>query len=117
MIAPAAEALDAALNALDLAGQALDQALRDADFDPRELERVEERLFALRAAGRKYGVPVDALASRAEKFAAELAALDAGEARLSQLTREAEAAESPMRRRRGRCWRRARKPPPRSMPK
>ncbi|MGB6493283.1 MAG: DNA repair protein RecN, partial [Methylocella sp.] len=94
LIAPAAEALDAALNALDLAGQALDQALRDADFDPRELEHVEERLFALRAAGRKYGVSVDALASRAEKFAAELAALDAGEARLSQLTREAEAAES-----------------------
>jgi DNA repair protein RecN (Recombination protein N) len=94
LVAPAAAALDAALNALDLAGQALDQALRDADFDPRELERVEERLFALRAAGRKYGVPVDALASRAEKFAAELAALDAGEARLSQLAREVEAAES-----------------------
>jgi DNA repair protein RecN (Recombination protein N) len=93
LVAPAAAALDAALNALDVAGQALDQALRDADFDPRELERVEERLFALRAAGRKYGVPVDALASRAEKFAIELAALDAGEARLSQLTREAEAAE------------------------
>jgi DNA repair protein RecN (Recombination protein N) len=94
LIAPAATALDAALNALDFAGQALDQALRDADFDPLELERVEERLFALRAAGRRYGVPVDALASRAEKFAAELAALDAGEARLSQLAREAEAAGS-----------------------
>ncbi|MGH6850812.1 MAG: DNA repair protein RecN [Methylocella sp.] len=94
LIAPAAEALDAALNALDFAGQTLDQALRDADFDPRELERVEERLFALRAAGRKYGVPADALASLAGKFAAELAALDAGEARLSQLAREAEAAES-----------------------
>jgi DNA repair protein RecN (Recombination protein N) len=94
LIAPAAEALDAALNALDLAGQVLDRALLDADFDPSELERVEERLFALRAAGRKYGVPVDALALLAEKFAAELAALDAGEARLSQITREAEAAES-----------------------
>ena len=94
LIAPAAEALDAALSALDLVGEALDQALRDADFDPRELERVEERLFGLRAAGRKYGVPVDALASLAGKFAGELAALDAGEARLSNLTREAEAAES-----------------------
>ncbi|MGH6839926.1 MAG: DNA repair protein RecN [Methylocella sp.] len=94
LIAPAAEALDAALNALDLAGQALDQALREADFDPRELERVEERLFGLRAAGRKYGVPVDALASLAEQFAAELAALDSGEARLSQLTQEVEAAQS-----------------------
>jgi DNA repair protein RecN (Recombination protein N) len=94
LIAPVTEALDAALTALDLAGQVLDQALRDADFDPHELERIEERLFALRAAGRKYGVPVDALPALAEKFAVELAALDAGEARLIALTRELEAAES-----------------------
>ncbi len=93
MIAPAAEALDAALSALALAGEALDRALRDAHFDPRELELVEERLFALRAAARKYGVPADALALLAEKFAGELAAHDAGEARLIQLTREGAAAE------------------------
>ena len=36
-------------------------ALRAAEFDPRELERTEERLFALRAAARKYDVPVDEL--------------------------------------------------------
>jgi DNA repair protein RecN (Recombination protein N) len=94
LIAPVAEALDAALNAFDLAGQAVGQALRDADFDPRELERIEERLFALRGAGRKYGVAIDALAALAEKFAAELADLDAGETRLIALKREAEAAES-----------------------
>jgi len=94
LIAPVAEALDAALRALDFAGQALDQALRDADFDPRELERIEERLFALRAAGRKYAVPADGLSALAEKFQAELADLDACEARLAALTREAEAAES-----------------------
>jgi DNA repair protein RecN (Recombination protein N) len=93
-IAPAAEALDAALSALALAGEALDRALRDAHFDPRDLELVEERLFALRAAARKYGVPADALASLAEKFAGELAAHDAGEARLIQLTREVATAES-----------------------
>ena len=29
--------------------------------DPRRLEQVEERLFALRAAARKYNVPVDGL--------------------------------------------------------
>ncbi len=94
LIAPAAEALDAALNALDLARQALDQAVRDAEFEPRELERIEERLFALRAAGRKYTVPVDELAALSEKFAADLALLDAGESRLQQVTREVEAAES-----------------------
>jgi DNA repair protein RecN (Recombination protein N) len=94
LIASAAEALDAALNAFDLAGQALDQALRDANFDPRELERVEERLFALRAAGRKYAVPVDALASRAEKFAAELAESAYGSAAraLSEARKKAAAA-------------------------
>ncbi|MBO0734858.1 MAG: DNA repair protein RecN [Methylocapsa sp.] len=93
LIAPAAEALDAALDALEAAGQALDQAVRDAEFDPRELERNEERLFALRAAGRKYGVAPGALAAKREKFAADLALLDAGELRLDVLAREAGAAE------------------------
>ena len=51
-----------AFAAFDRRGQAIEQALRDADYDPGELERVEERLFALRAASRKYGVAVDALA-------------------------------------------------------
>ena len=57
LVAPAAAALDAALNALDFAGQALDQALRDADFDPRELERVEERLFAFAPPDANMGFP------------------------------------------------------------
>ena len=93
LIAPVTEALDAVLNALDLAGQVLDHALREADFEPRELERIEERLFALRAAGRKFAVPIDALSLLAGKFEAELAALDACEARLIALTQAVEAAE------------------------
>ena len=44
------------------------QALRAADHDPQELERIEERLFALRAAGRKYNSPVDALNALAAKL-------------------------------------------------
>ncbi|MEJ0091972.1 MAG: DNA repair protein RecN [Methylocella sp.] len=94
LIAPAAQALDAALTALDLAGQTLEQALRDADFDPRELERVEERLFALRAASRKYAVPVDALPALAKTFESSLADLDAGEAKLLQLTGAVETAKA-----------------------
>ncbi|MCI4679507.1 DNA repair protein RecN [Rhodoblastus acidophilus] len=93
LIEPALKALDAALTAFDLAQQALDQALRDAEFDPRALEQVEERLFALRAASRKYSTPADGLAALAEKFAADLAALDAGEARLVALAKACEAAE------------------------
>jgi DNA repair protein RecN (Recombination protein N) len=92
LIDPSLKALEEALNALDSAQQALDEALREAAFDPRELEQVEERLFALRAASRKYAAPVDALPALAEKFAADLAALDAGEARLVALARAAEAA-------------------------
>jgi len=94
LIGPAVLALDAALNALDLAGTALDQALRDAEFDPRDLEDVEDRLFALRGASRKYGVPVDDLPALAEKFASDLATLDAGETRLIQLEKTVRAAEA-----------------------
>ena len=69
--------------------------LRAADFDPAELERIEERLFALRAAGRKYNVPVDELAALAAQYNADIALIDAGEERLKALeaaAREAEAA-------------------------
>ncbi|MDB5572113.1 MAG: repair protein RecN [Hyphomicrobiales bacterium] len=94
LIEPPLKALDLALNAVDLAAQAVEEALRACDFDPRELERIEERLFALRAAGRKYAVPVDDLAALGERFASDLAALDAGEARLIMLRKAAEAAQA-----------------------
>ncbi|HVV95120.1 MAG TPA: DNA repair protein RecN [Hyphomicrobiales bacterium] len=94
LVAPAVAALDAALNALAEGRDHLERALRTAAFDPRELERAEERLFALRAAGRKFNVAVDALPALAERFAADLAAIDAGEGRLAALAAEAEAAEA-----------------------
>ena len=56
LVEPAVKALDAALNALEETRAHLEAALRAADYDPAELERIEERLFALRAAGRKYNV-------------------------------------------------------------
>ncbi|MDX7952250.1 DNA repair protein RecN [Lichenihabitans sp. Uapishka_5] len=85
LIDPGIKALDAVLLALDGAAAALEQALRDADFDPRELEQVEERLFGLRAAARKFQVDPDALSALAAKFEDELGDLDAGEARLAGL--------------------------------
>jgi DNA repair protein RecN (Recombination protein N) len=94
LITPAVQALDTALNALDLAGSALDQALRDARFDPRDLEETEDRLFALRAASRKYGVQVDELPALAEKIAADLLSLDAGETRLVRLAKAVKTAEA-----------------------
>ena len=93
LIEPPAKAIDAALVALDEAAAALERALSEAAFDPRDLERTEERLFALRAASRKYSAPCDDLPALAERFASELATIDAGEERLVALGAEVEAAE------------------------
>ena len=94
LIEPAVKAFDAALTALDEARSHLEAALASADHDPRELERIEERLFALRAAGRKYNVPVDGLNALAARHEADLALIDAGAEKLAALEKAAgEAAE------------------------
>ncbi|MCA1439571.1 DNA repair protein RecN [Ensifer sp. IC4062] len=79
------ELLDGALNQLSDAQMAVERALRNTEFDPKELERAEERLFALRAASRKYSVPVTELPALAVRMIADLADLDAGEEKLKQL--------------------------------
>ncbi|MBW7922466.1 MAG: DNA repair protein RecN [Rubellimicrobium sp.] len=78
-------ALARALDALGEAGQGVETALDALDFDPRELERVEERLFALRALARKHGVTPDDLPRTGEALRARLATLDAGEGDLRDL--------------------------------
>ncbi len=93
-LAQAIAALENALGALDEAQYGLDAALRAADFDPRELEQVEERLFALRAASRKYQVPADDLAALALRYGEDLEALDHGESHLAALQQAALAAEA-----------------------
>ena len=90
LVEPVVKAIDAALTALDEARLHLEHALRVADYDPDELERIEERLFALRAAGRKYNVPVDELAALARRYEADLALIDAGAERLAALEKEAQ---------------------------
>lgn len=85
LIEPTVKALDHALTALDEAQSALAAALRAADYDPRELEQIEERLFALRAAARKHHCRVDGLPALAEKFRADLDALEFGEKHLKSL--------------------------------
>jgi DNA repair protein RecN (Recombination protein N) len=94
LIEPTVKALDAALTALDETRGHLEAALRTADFDPAELERIEERLFALRAAGRKYNVPVDELAALVRKYSADIALIDAGEDKLKALAAAAVQAEA-----------------------
>jgi DNA repair protein RecN (Recombination protein N) len=87
LVEPAVKAIDAAINALEEADQHLTAALAATDFDPAELERIEERLFALRGASRKYSTPVDGLATLAAKYAADVALIDAGAERLKTLER------------------------------
>ena len=90
LVEPVVKAIDAALTALDDARTHLEHALRVADYDPNELERIEERLFALRAAARKYNVPVDELAVLARRYEGDLALIDAGAERLAALAKEAQ---------------------------
>ena len=93
--------LDAPLAALDRAlseateAQAQLEIARDAlEFDPARLEKIEERLFALRAMARKHNVAVAGLSDLAERFSAQLAALDDGEAGLKKLAAAAKAARA-----------------------
>ena len=90
--APAMAALDRAEDALAEAEQLLGRLAEDAEADPRELERTEERLFALRAAARKHGVPVVELPGLLGALRRRLAALDTGTAEIARLEREAAAA-------------------------
>ncbi len=88
------ELIDSALNQLSDAQMEAESALRRTEFDPGELERAEERLFALRAASRKYNVPVSELPALAERMIAELVDLDAGEEKLVLLEKQAEDAKT-----------------------
>ena len=94
LVEPVTKAIDAALTALDEARLQLEHALQLADYDPQELEKIEERLFALRAAGRKYNAPVDELAGLAHRYESDLGLIDAGAERLAVLEREAREASA-----------------------
>ncbi|MGO4672847.1 DNA repair protein RecN [Bosea sp. 2YAB26] len=94
LVDPSMAALNTAIVALEEAGEALAAAMRAAEYDPREQERVEERLFALRAAGRKFDVPVEALADLAARMSADLADLDESESSLARLEAELARAEA-----------------------
>ncbi len=81
--------LDQSLNSLYAAQNTLERAFHETHFDPRDLEHAEERLFALRAAARKYSVAVENLPELAVQMADDLAMLEDGQDRLSKLESEA----------------------------
>ena len=92
---PAIQALAAAQDALSEAETLLTRLMAETGPDPRRLEQVEERLFALRAAARKHTVPVPELAALLVNLRARLEALDAGAGEVAALeTAEAKARQA-----------------------
>lgn len=87
-------ALGRALAELADAQAGVETCLSALDFDPSELEVLEERLFAIRALARKHGVLPDDLGTLAHELRARLEALDGGERNLAQLRRAVVLAET-----------------------
>ncbi len=91
---PAHAALARAEEALAEAETLLTRLAEDSDADPRQLERTEERLFALRALARKHGVAVAELAALRANLAARLAALHSGAAEVEARGKALDAASA-----------------------
>jgi DNA repair protein RecN (Recombination protein N) len=72
------EALGRALSEIADAQSGVEDALTALDFNPSELEHLEERLFAIRALARKHSVLPDDLSKTTEGFRARLVEIDTG---------------------------------------
>ena len=83
---PIIEALDRAAIELEEANRSISATLADLNLDTGHQENVEERLFALRAAARKYDVPVDGLNPLMKDFRSQIDQLEFGEKELDRLT-------------------------------
>jgi DNA repair protein RecN (Recombination protein N) len=92
-LAEAAAALERALVETDEALIAIDRAAESFLFEPDDLDRAEERLFALRGAARKLGARVDDLPRVRAETARALRALESSDEALLQARREAAEAE------------------------
>jgi DNA repair protein RecN (Recombination protein N) len=89
------EALEALDRAVIEAGEAEDRIARAAEalaHDPAALDRIETRLFDLRAAARKHGCQVDDLPDRMLAMRTQLDAIESGEAEIAALAQAAQLA-------------------------
>src|SRR6266446_6339721 len=82
--APAETALDSALALVHEAKRELDSLLARLDVEPGRLNEVEERLFALKAAARKYNAPAAKLPALRSEFEAKLDSLKGGAQSIAQ---------------------------------
>ncbi|PIT69811.1 DNA repair protein RecN [Bartonella tribocorum] len=93
LIAPVVKSIDDALHALATAQEGIEAAMRALDFEPDELERIEERLFTLRGFARKYQVCADELVQLRDKMDAELTDFEEAQNTLTRFEDEAEQAK------------------------
>jgi DNA repair protein RecN (Recombination protein N) len=91
-LSDAAEALDRTLTEAQEALACIDLAADAFEVEPGRLDRAEERLFALRAAARKFGVSVEGLPAERARVADALRLLEDGAAALTAAEREARSA-------------------------
>jgi DNA repair protein RecN (Recombination protein N) len=89
---PAIAAVERALVETAEAIAQLEAVLREGDRESGNVDKIEERLFALRALARKHGVAVDALAALRAEIAAKVAAIEDGGSAVTALARREEEA-------------------------
>ncbi len=92
LLAEALAALDRAVIEAGEAEERLAAAGEALQFDPAELDRIETRLFELRALARKHGCQVDELPVKMRTMRESLAAIEAGDAALGDLAKAAQQA-------------------------
>jgi DNA repair protein RecN (Recombination protein N) len=85
LLADALAALDRAVIEAGEAEEKLEGAARALDFDPAELDRIETRLFELRALARKHRCEVDELPAKMREMRCALDAIEAGDAEIAEL--------------------------------
>ncbi|WP_421838441.1 DNA repair protein RecN [Novosphingobium sp.] len=90
LLTEAMEALDRAVIEASEAEDKLEKAAEALSHDPLLLDRIETRLFDLRAAGRKHGCSVDELPARMAEMRAALDQIEGGEASIAGLARAAQ---------------------------
>ncbi len=89
----AAKALERALLETEEARNAVNIAAQSFDVEPGRLDDVEKRLFALRAAARKYNCDLSGLIDVREKFANELSAIETVSIDIKKIRKQAEEAK------------------------
>jgi len=90
----AAGALERALLETQEARSAVSEAAQTFDVQPGKLDETEKRLFALRAAARKYDCDIERLIEARSGFATELAAIDNADMDLSKAQAAADKAKT-----------------------